>query len=560
MRYTFLLFSLFWTLFAPAQPAFHFNHFDINKGPANSDPLRFTVMGNKMFFCATDSIYGAELWVSDGTDTGTHKVKDINPGKEDGDPIFLGVMNNKIFFSAYEDGHGRELWLTDGTETGTKMIKEIFPDGLSSVNDHGIVYKNKLLFAADDGINGSELWISDGTDTGTHMLVEIATETQEHSQPCYFQHYNGKVLFLATQDIGYEYFITDGTKNGTMPFSDYSGILIPSESSIFHTSTNIFYQSYSTVEEGYTANSVWLAPKRLQTLIDLYPGPDEIDQVYFTQYKGKIYFLTCSKKRGHKLFVTNGWASGTSLVKTLDTGTVPFARSPLFTEYRGKLYFIRNTASGENEMWVTNGTEAGTKPFSDIAPGITDPRRLILFKDFLYFTANINSGDRQLIRTDGTARGTMLVSPPSSGVNPVPIYSDLIVCDSTLFYTADYYGDGIELWALQDTGYYPKFYDSQTSTRPADDDKLLGICNSEKETFNVYPNPNDGDFYIEPGRKDFNVGVVHVYDVTGRKMLSESITPGTVNKLITLYGIPKGIYFVQLRLDDTVQTRSITIQ
>lgn len=45
-----------------------------------SDPKGFSVVGNKVFFQAADSVHGTELWVSDGTFSGTSLVKDINTG------------------------------------------------------------------------------------------------------------------------------------------------------------------------------------------------------------------------------------------------------------------------------------------------------------------------------------------------------------------------------------------------------------------------------------------------------------------------------------------------
>src|SRR3954451_1087386 len=45
----------------------------------SSDPQSLTVVGNRVFFTADDGVHDRELWVSDGTTTGTHMVKDILP-------------------------------------------------------------------------------------------------------------------------------------------------------------------------------------------------------------------------------------------------------------------------------------------------------------------------------------------------------------------------------------------------------------------------------------------------------------------------------------------------
>ena len=42
---------------------------DINPGSASSTPYNLAVMGNTLFFTATDGVNGFELWKSDGTAT-----------------------------------------------------------------------------------------------------------------------------------------------------------------------------------------------------------------------------------------------------------------------------------------------------------------------------------------------------------------------------------------------------------------------------------------------------------------------------------------------------------
>src|SRR5687767_14619181 len=67
------------------------------------------------------------------------------------------AMGNNFIFSADDGINGRELWITDGTESGTRMVKNIRPTGASNpqqfVNVNGTVF-----FVADNGTNGVELW------------------------------------------------------------------------------------------------------------------------------------------------------------------------------------------------------------------------------------------------------------------------------------------------------------------------------------------------------------------------------------------------------------------
>lgn len=152
-----------------------------------SDPGDFKVINNKLFFNASEGTAGRELWITDGTETGTVLVKNINPGNAKSDSYYLGELNSKLLFSARDGSSGRELWVSDGTTAGTKILTDInvgSGDGVittTSLNN----FKNRTLyggtnfynglfyFVGDDGTNGRELWCTDGTDTGTYMVEQV---------------------------------------------------------------------------------------------------------------------------------------------------------------------------------------------------------------------------------------------------------------------------------------------------------------------------------------------------------------------------------------------------
>jgi len=51
--------------------------FNVRVGPAGSWPRQLTRVGQRVFFTADDGVHGEELWVTDGTQEGTHLVRDI---------------------------------------------------------------------------------------------------------------------------------------------------------------------------------------------------------------------------------------------------------------------------------------------------------------------------------------------------------------------------------------------------------------------------------------------------------------------------------------------------
>jgi len=198
---------------------------DINPGSDSSYPQSLTTFDGKVYFNALSGTLGQELWVTDGTANGTMLVKDIDPTSCgsygcSGSPVGFRAFGNRLYFNASDSISGSELWATDGTTVGTTLVKDIkagangsYPGNLTVVND-------KLLFSADDGTNGYELWSSDGTGGGTSLLKDINTGSNS-GNPQYFTKIGDLVYFFASDaTTGSEPWKSDGTANGTMRIAD----------------------------------------------------------------------------------------------------------------------------------------------------------------------------------------------------------------------------------------------------------------------------------------------------------------------------------------------------
>ncbi|MFN6496323.1 MAG: ELWxxDGT repeat protein, partial [Nostoc sp. DedQUE01] len=75
------------------------------------------------------------------TEAGTIRVKDIVSGIGSSNPQNLTNVNGILYFSASDSSGGKELWKSDGTEDGTVRVKDIFsgtgsskPQNLTNVN------------------------------------------------------------------------------------------------------------------------------------------------------------------------------------------------------------------------------------------------------------------------------------------------------------------------------------------------------------------------------------------------------------------------------------------
>jgi len=200
---------------------------DIQVGSTSSYPSYLTAFNGKLYFSANDGIDGNELWVSDGTVTGTKMVKNINttiinadlnpPTTSGSNPTNFTVMGNVLFFSA-TDANGTELWKSDGTAAGTKMVKDITVGATSSYPSHLVAVNNLLFFTIGDFSNGYSLWRSDGTASGTFELSDLNNTVLDGSyDESFFMGGVNNLLYFTRPYApnGVELWRSDGTVAGT---------------------------------------------------------------------------------------------------------------------------------------------------------------------------------------------------------------------------------------------------------------------------------------------------------------------------------------------------------
>jgi ELWxxDGT repeat protein len=142
-------------------------------------PRALTVFDGKLFFAGGTQVsaqgdFDEELWRSDGTRTGTLRVKDLAFGLVGSDIAELAVVGNTLFFTADDGEHGRELWLSDGTAAGTRLSDDLepgpagsFPRELASIDGH-------LFFSASTASAGREAWVKGGGLGGAMPLGDGA--------------------------------------------------------------------------------------------------------------------------------------------------------------------------------------------------------------------------------------------------------------------------------------------------------------------------------------------------------------------------------------------------
>jgi ELWxxDGT repeat protein len=177
-------------------------------------------VGDTVFFTASDDpgYCGWQLWKSDGTSDGTVKLKSFSTAIA---PSRLTAMGDTLFFSAYRSSDGTELWKSDGTPDGTAIVKDIVPGSGRSAPDHLTPNRGTLHFEAKDGPHGRELWRSDGTAAGTKLVKDIVQGKRDSYIDLITRSTDGWLFFAAMKpNDGHEPFKSRGTAATTKRITD----------------------------------------------------------------------------------------------------------------------------------------------------------------------------------------------------------------------------------------------------------------------------------------------------------------------------------------------------
>ena len=469
-----------------------FSGFDINK-IGFSQPSKFTYFKGDLYFTADDGLHGRELWVTDGSIGGTRMLLNINTKYQAGsDPDNLIIYDDKLFFTADDGSNGIELWVTDGTTLGTVLFKDIYPGTQGSKPKALAVFKNRLFFSAADGLNKDELWVSDGTVNGTKMFKKI-NPTNQGSKIAHMFIFKNRLYF--TTNIGFsQVYSTDGTDTGTHVHKGKNGLDINCSSAFKEFNGKLFFTGY----DGANGAELWATDTMGQNAAmvkNINPGSNSslpyVDSGYLIIYNNQLFFGADDGVNGRKLWVTDGTGNGTNLVNNT-TWSGPGS----FKVFNGKLFFVANdsliqaafvsdgTAAGtiklqsiypdgvsynnvnsftvfnnrlyyytlgfeKRKLWSTDGTVSGTKIEH---PDLPEPFTVFFeFKNMLYFGAGYDDGrNLELWRTDGTANGTAVFKDINTFMGSYP--KDLKVVGNKLFFSADYYLSGRELWSIDNSG------------------------------------------------------------------------------------------------------------
>ncbi len=529
------------------------------------------IFNNEIYFNGFDSINGMALWKTDGTSNGTIMVKNIHQQSGNQNVFFYPAsrdfyeVNGKLVFVSTDTLYGQELWVTDGTSAGTQLLKDINTDtsyngGNSSPQDFAVL-NNKLFFAAYDSTHGHELWVTDGTSAGTQLVVDLDTyhgytNILNSSSPRGLFVNNNELYFIGfTQGYLYK---TDGTTAGTVILSDTTtslAVKVRPQISINSVQSKYFTEMggklYFLGEDSANTSELWVTDgslsgthmvKKINTGGSI---PFGAGGEIMSLNNNQVIFCG-SEVDKWELWQSDGTQAGTTQLKTLKN-TFPTATWTYAYKFKNKIYFNARTDSSFRAWWVTDGTTQGTKtvlePFVFLLKG-----KPITYNDRMYFYAQ-DTSSTYLWESEGDSMSTKIIRPigdtsltidPSYG-NGETQYYEYAIANGTLFFSCTWGQDGREPFKLTTSPITPN-----------------AVSNWDNEGINlvVYPNPSSDHFIIEDSEE--STKSIWVYNSMGQLMYRDR--KNFIKTEISTTNLAKGIYYLKVEKSNKYYSQSIVVR
>ncbi len=236
---------------------------------SSSNPRAFHRLGDKLLFIADTKEYGAEWWVTDGTDTGTKLLKDIAPG------------------------------------VATTLVRNL-NTSLLEVERSIVVANGILYFLTKNALNQSELWQTDGTTEGTLKIFTYEGIIEQ------FRPTPQKDKFYVIENFALYYLdITTKTKRRVSNPGGSITFVLPD----YYLDTNVppvlDYQLYFTYNE-LGEYELWRADGTITGNQRLFAQRIRLGQPLYNVYKGDVYVYNSQNDK--VLIKTRGTTSTTEVL------------------------------------------------------------------------------------------------------------------------------------------------------------------------------------------------------------------------------------------------------
>lgn len=355
--------------------------------------LAWARLGGLVVYGGEDGRETCEPWVSDGTQRGTHRLRDIVAGDRASFPDAFVTAGNRIYFTALDDAGHRLLWKTDGSTRGTVPVRAAgLARGLGRAEIVSAVGP-RLYFAANDGAHGLELWWTEGTPEST-VRIDLSPGPAD-TQFSYATHRGRQVFFTARLSgaASYGLYVTEGTAESTVRLADAeSPVALGVGGLVFFVGHPGGQARGLGVTDGTVAGT---------RVFGLARPVRSSDPRQLTGTPGGLVFLVGESEAGAEIWRTGGKGRDTEPLPGVASGTFPDAR--LYPGIGGAFYY---TFDQGRLGWTDGLTSREILPPGSIGipAGLTERDGRAIF---LAQRPTPDGGEEVWVwRSDGTPEGT----------------------------------------------------------------------------------------------------------------------------------------------------------
>jgi ELWxxDGT repeat protein len=415
---------------------------------------------------------GEGLWVSDINGSSPIQLKEFDtvpvykqPSAPSG-AIVNQTQNGTVFFTGDELGpNSFSLWKSDGTATGTVKVKELQPrvygpyNAYNSYTTETVSLGNTLYFTLGDGaVKNNEFWQTNALTNETRPVDFFQGKIDRLSN------LNQKLFFSGKANDGREgLWLSDGSATGTKFLGDFT--IWPAYSNDGLTQNDIFYFVGKAKDgrQGLWATNTTTAATQL---LDNLPTISFSSGGYYSHLKIEtsdnltyVWFVDNRSNVG-SIWETNGTAAGTKKISFNNADhNAATNSSGNFIKIQDRLYFTASelrtdTSDGRLSLWDLNPNT--TQPWTTFSGSDIDTSSAFEFKGNTYFTGTAYDGPttvgyRLLLKLDSTTGAITIVTQTASSNGIWQKLGDRIIFDPTTLYNGDYPSDWGKIQSIDGT-------------------------------------------------------------------------------------------------------------